>query len=61
MMDLWRVKGSGVSLHDLDDPVEYHRFLRRFKEAEQERKQKDLLFEGRRFGSLPGAGEDDLS
>ncbi|HKL25460.1 MAG TPA: hypothetical protein VJ910_04480 [Desulfuromonadales bacterium] len=54
MQDLWRVKSSGVSLHDLDDPVDYHRFLNRFKEAEQVRKQKDLLYEGKRFGTLVG-------
>lgn len=52
MQDLWRVKSAGISLHDLDDPVEYHRFLNRFKEAEQVRKQKDLLYEGKRFGAL---------
>lgn len=54
MQDLWRVHGSGVAIHDLDDPVEYHRFLRRFKEAEQVRKQKDLLYEGKRFRTLVG-------
>lgn len=54
MQDLWRVHGSGVALHDLDDPDDYHRFLRRFEEAEQARKQKDLLYDGKRFGTLVG-------
>lgn len=51
MQDLWRVNDSGVSLQDLDDLVEYHRFLTRFKDGEAARRKNDLLYDGQRFGT----------
>ncbi len=51
MQDLWRVSDSGVPLQDLDDLVEYHRFLSRFNENEAARREKDLLYDGKQFGT----------
>ena len=51
MQDLWRVTDSGVPLQDLDDLVEDHRFLSRFKEADVARRKNDLLYDGKRFGT----------
>lgn len=53
MQDLWRVCDSDMSMQDdLDDLVEYHRFLSRFKEDEAARRKSDILYDGKRFGSL---------
>ena len=51
MQDFWRVNDSGVSMQDLDDLVEYHRFLSRFKETEAARRKNDVLYDGKRFGT----------
>lgn len=58
MQDLWRVRDSGVSMHDLDDLVEYHRFLKRFRGAEEERMVKDVLYDCQRFRTPPAEDED---
>lgn len=50
---------SRISQDKLDDLVEYHRFLKRFKVVEEERRLKDVLFDGRRFRSLAGEEEGD--
>lgn len=57
MQDLWRVRAAGASTEDLDDLVGYHRFLKRFKADEEERRLKDVLYEGKRFRTL--AGDED--
>ena len=54
MQDLWRVRNAGILKSDLEDLVEYQRFLKRFRADEQERRLKDILYEGKRFRTLPG-------
>lgn len=44
MEDLWRVKGAGVDFKDLADEVEYHRFLDRFNQSEEDAHRRDLLY-----------------
>ena len=58
MQDSSRFGDPRISQHKLDDLVEYHRFLKRFKASEEERRLKDVLFDGRRFRSLPGEDGD---
>jgi len=49
---------SRIFKHNLEDLVEYQRFLERFKVAEEQRRLKDVLFGGQRFRSLSGEGDD---
>jgi hypothetical protein len=58
MQDLWRVRDADVTMQDLDNLVEYHRFLKRFKVVEEERRRKDLLYDGKRFGSPAGKSKE---
>ncbi|MCK4535406.1 MAG: hypothetical protein KAT93_00235 [Desulfuromonadales bacterium] len=58
MQNSWRVLDSGESRRGLDDLVEYQRFLKRFKVVEEERRLKDILYDGMRFGALARDDED---
>jgi hypothetical protein len=51
MKNPWSVLSPGESRRDLDDLVEYQRFLKRFKVVEEERRLKDILYDGKRFGT----------
>lgn len=58
MQNSWHVLDSGESRRGLDDLVEYQRFLKRFKVVEEERRLKDILYDGMRFGALVRDDED---
>ena len=58
MRDFWCVRNAGTLKSDLEDLVEYQRFLKRFRADEQERRLKDILFEGKRFRTLPGNNQE---
>ncbi len=59
MQDLWRVRDYRAAMSNLDDAVEYHRFLKRFKADEEERRLRDVLYAGQRFRTLAGEDKSD--
>ena len=59
MRDFGCVRNAGTLKSDLEDLVEYQRFLKRFRADEQERRLKDILFEGKRFRTLPGNNHEN--
>lgn len=59
MRDFWRVLDAGTLKSDLEDLVEYQRFLKRFRADEQERRLRDILYEGKRFRTLPGNDKEN--
>lgn len=44
MEDLWRIQNSGVDLEDFADYAEYHRFLKRFCDDEEQRNRRRFLY-----------------
>ena len=44
MEDLWCIKSSGVDIEDFADIVEYRRFLKRFRNEEEDQNRRNLLF-----------------
>ena len=44
MEDLWRIQNSGIELEDLADLAEYQRFLKRFRDNEEQGNRRELLY-----------------